>query len=80
LQPVATLLGVAAALCAISTDFQPAYYDVKAALALDLAFQPVKKVAFELGDLTAAQARHVDMIALWPPLVKMLFTLHVHQV
>jgi hypothetical protein len=53
---------------------------VKLALALDLTFEAVEQVAFKLCNLSAAQACHVNVIALWSPLVEMLFTLHVHQV
>src|ERR1700691_977994 len=50
------------------------------AIALDLALQPVEKVALEFHDLAATQAGHVDVVALWPPLIKVLLALHVHEV
>src|SRR5437762_85529 len=68
------------ALRAISTDFQPADNDVKAAFALDLPFQPVEEVAFELRNSSAAQAGHVDVIAMRAAFVEMLLALHVHEV
>jgi hypothetical protein len=50
------------------------------AVALNLAFQAVEKVAFKFRDLAAAEAGHMDMIALRTSFVKMLFSLHVHEV
>jgi hypothetical protein len=72
--------GGGAALRAVSTYFQTRNDNVKAAITLDLAFETVEKVTLKLHDLAAAQARHVNMIALRTPLVKMLLTLHVHQI
>lgn len=68
------------ALSAISANFQSTYQDVKLALALDLTFKPIEQIAFKLGDLSTAQAGHVNMISLRPPLVKMFFALHVHEI
>lgn len=50
------------------------------ALALNLSFEAVEQVAFELCNLAAAKACHVDMIPLRAPFVKVLFPLHVHEV
>lgn len=72
--------GIVAALCAVAADFKPADHDVKPAVTLNLAFQAIEKIAFELHDFSAAQAGHVNMVTLWPPLVIMLLALHVHQV
>jgi hypothetical protein len=81
LQPAATLFGtVATAFGAITTDLEAANNDVKAAVALDLTFQAIEEVAFEFHDFAATQARHVDMISLWAPLVVVLFALHVHEI
>ena len=72
--------GIRAALRAIAAYFKPADHDVKLAVALDLAFQSVEEIAFEFEDFAAAQARHVDVIALRTPLVEMLLALHVHEI
>lgn len=69
-----------AALSAVATDLETADDDVKSAIALNLAFQPVKKIALEFGNLTASQTGHVDVIALRTTLVEMLLPLHVHEI
>jgi hypothetical protein len=53
---------------------------VELAIALDLALETVEEIAFKLRDLAAAQARHVDVIALRATLVKVFLALHVHEV
>jgi len=53
---------------------------VKLAVVLDLIFEPIEQLAFKFGDLSATQARHVNMIALRPPFIKMLLALHVHKI
>ena len=53
---------------------------MKVAVALDLSFDAVEEVAFELLHLAAAQARHVHVVALRTPLVEVAFALHVQQV
>ena len=81
MQLVATSLRrIAAALGAVATDFQSADDDMKAAVALNLAFEAVEEVALELQDGATAQTGHVDVIALGAALVVMLLALHVHQV
>ena len=65
---------------AVASYFEAADYDVEVAVALDLALEAVEEVAFEFHDFSAAQAGHVDVVALWPALVVMLFALHVHEV
>lgn len=65
---------------AISADLQPAHHNVETAFALNLALQPVEKVAFEFRDLPATQAGHVDVIALRSAFIEMLLSLHVHKV
>lgn len=72
--------GSAAALGAVPTDFEPAHDNVKTAIALDLALQAVEKIALKFHDFAAAQACHMNVIALWTSLVKVLFALHVHEV
>jgi hypothetical protein len=72
--------GGSAAGATVSADFQSGYHDVEGAVALDLAFEAIEKSTLELGDLAAAQASHVDMIALRTTLVKMLFSLQVHEI
>ena len=75
------LLGNAfAAVRTVSANFQATHDDVKPAIALDLSFQAIEQLAFEFHDFSAAQARHVDVVALWAALIKMLLALHVHQV
>ena len=70
----------AAALGTVAADFQSCDGDVKAAFPLNLAFEPVEKVAFEFGDLAAAQAGHVNVVTRWAAFVEVFFSLHVHQV
>jgi hypothetical protein len=53
---------------------------MKTAVTLDLTFEPVKKVALELGDLSTAQAGHVNVITLGPSFVEVLLALHVHEI
>ena len=65
---------------AISTDFQTAHDDVELAITLDLSLQAIEEVAFELRDLATPEARHVDVIAVRPALIEVLFALHVHKV
>jgi hypothetical protein len=74
------LRGGGAAGGAVSADFEAGYDDVELAVALDLALQAVEKSAFEFGDLAAAQAGHVDVVALGATFVKMFFALQVHEV
>ncbi len=65
---------------AIPADFKAGNHDVKAAIALDLSLQAVEESAFEFGDLSASQAGHMDVVPLRSSLVKMLLTLHVHEI
>ena len=57
------------ALTAIAAHFKPAHHDVEAAIALNLPLQAVEEIALEFRNLAAAQARHMDVIALGPALV-----------
>jgi len=67
-------------LCAITADFQSTHENVKLAIALYLTFQAIEQIALKLSDFSAAQASHVNVIALWPPFIEVLFALHVHQI
>jgi len=81
LQPVATLFsGCGAAIAAIAAHFETAYYNVKAAFALNLALEAVEEIAFEFRNFPAAEAGHVDVVALRAPFIEMFLALHVHQV
>jgi hypothetical protein len=53
---------------------------VKPAVALNLTLEAVKQIAFELRDLAAAQACHMNVVALRAAFVIMLFPLHVHKI
>ena len=53
---------------------------MEAAVALDLSLQAVKEIALEFRDLAAAQAGHVDVVALRAALVIMFLALHVHEI
>ncbi len=64
----------------VAAALQTRDHNVEAAIALDLSLEPIEQVALELGDLPAAEACHVDVIALRPPLIKVLLALHVHQI
>jgi hypothetical protein len=64
----------------VTAHFQAADNNVEAAVALDLSLEAVEKIAFELHDLATTKTCHVDVIALWTPLVEVLLALHVHQV
>jgi len=68
------------ALRAIAADLQPRNHDMEVAVPLNLAFEAVKQVAFELDDFSAAQARHMNVIALRASLIVVLLALHVHQI
>ncbi|HEX7895572.1 MAG TPA: hypothetical protein VF447_15340 [Terriglobales bacterium] len=72
--------GIGAALRAIAAYLKPADHNVKLAVALNLALQAVKEIAFEFKDFTAAQAGHVDVIALRTALIEVLLALHVHEI
>ena len=65
---------------AVTADFQAAHHDVKTAFALDLAFETIEQVTFKFGNFAAAQTCHMNVVALRTALVKVLFTLHVHEV
>jgi len=68
------------ALRTVAADFQPADNYVETAFALDLPFESVEQVAFELRNFSAAQAGHVDVIAVRAAFVEMLLALHVHEI
>jgi hypothetical protein len=71
---------IAATASAVAPDFEPANHNMKMAVPLDLAFQAIKQIALKLGDASAAEASHMDVVALRPPLVEVLFSLQVHQI
>lgn len=50
------------------------------AVALDLSLEAVEEVALELRNLAAAEAGHVNVVALRAPLVVVLLALHMHEV
>src|SRR5437016_11727451 len=62
----------AAARRAVAADLHTCNQNMELALALDLPFETVEKIALELQDFPATQACHVQMIALRPTFVKML--------
>src|SRR5207245_6552508 len=68
----------AAAKGAVAANFHARNQNMELALALDLPFETVEKIALELQDFPATQACHVQMIALRSALVKMLLPLEVH--
>src|SRR5207245_11750118 len=68
----------AAATRAVAADLHTCNQNMELALALDLPFETVEKIALELQDFPATQACHVQMIALRPTFVKMLLPLEVH--
>src|SRR3989441_6860568 len=86
LQPGATAAGPgsgrrhASAMGTVAADFHSSYNDVELALALDLAFKPIEQIALELHYFPAAQAGHVQVVALWSTLVIMLLPFEMHQV
>src|SRR5215472_9986000 len=81
LQPDATDSGCRrSTLPAVAAHFESADHDMEPAVPLDLAFQAIEQVALKLSDLAAAQAGHVDVIALRPAFVVMLFSLQMHQI
>ena len=53
---------------------------MKLALALDLSLQTVEEITFKLEYFSAAKAGHVQVIALRAALVKVLFSLEVHEI
>ncbi len=82
LQLLATCLfgGSGTALSTVPANFQASHDNVEAAIALNLALEPVEEIAFEFHDLSTAQARHVNVVPLRTTLIKMLFPLHVHEI
>jgi hypothetical protein len=69
-----------AAVRAITSALQAGDHDVELAVALNLPFEAVEKIALEFRDLSATQARHVNVVPLWTSFVKVLLSLHMHQV
>jgi hypothetical protein len=53
---------------------------MKAAIALHLFFQGLENLADELGDLAAAQAGHVDVVAAQLAFIVVAFAVEVHEV
>ena len=83
LQPVATGESgdwSGAALSAVAADFEAGDENVEATVALDLSLQAVEEITLKFGDFAAAQAGHMDVVALRAALVEMFFSLHVHEV
>jgi len=74
------LSGGGAAIAAIAAHFETAYDDMEAAFALNLSLEAVEEIAFEFRNFPAAEAGHVNVVALRSPLIKVLLALHVHQV
>lgn len=70
----------ATAFRAITADLKPRDQDVKLAFALDLSLKPLEKIALELKYLAAAEACHMQMIALRTALVVVFLSLEMHQV
>src|SRR5437588_13124215 len=69
----------ASAMGAVAADFHSSYNDVELALTLDLAFKPIEQIALELHYFSAAQAGHVQVVALWSALVIMLLPFQIQQ-
>src|SRR5271166_484223 len=65
---------------AISADLQPRNQHPEPAVFFNPLFQFFEFVAHELGDLSTAQTRHMDVIASQPALVIMTFAVDVHQI
>src|ERR1700686_1590253 len=65
---------------AVAANFQPRHHDPKAAVLLHLSFQFLKNVAYELHDLAATQAGHVDVIPIQLALVVVTLAVDVHQI
>ena len=63
------------AVSTITANFEARNDDVKAAIALDLSFEAVEKVALELCNFAASETRHVNVISLRTTFVKMFFAL-----
>ena len=66
--------------CAISADFQPRHHDAEAAIFLHLPLQLLENVADKFHDLAAAQACHVDMVAIELTLVVMSLAVNVQEI
>src|ERR1700758_3880453 len=76
----ASVGGCRAAVGAIASHFETRDDDVKPAIALDLPFEAIEQVAFKFHDFAAAETGHVNVVALGPALVEMLFALEMHEV
>ncbi len=65
---------------ALSSYFETHYLDGKIFLRGDLALQPLERGTVKLFDLSAMEARQMEMVLLCLDLVIMLFPVQVHQV
>lgn len=72
--------GRAAALGAIAAHFQARDQNVETAIALNLAFEPIKQGTLKLRDPAATKARHVNVVTLGTALVKVLLAFEVHEI
>jgi hypothetical protein len=70
----------AAAICAIATYLHAGDQNMELAFPLDLTLQAIEEIALEFQDFPTAQARHVEVIAFGTALVKVLFSLKMHEI
>jgi hypothetical protein len=81
MQPAARLTGRdGATLGAISTNLKTGHHDVKLAIALDLSFKTVEKIALKFCYFSAAQAGHMDVVALRTAFIEVFFALQMHEI
>ena len=50
------------------------------AVPLDLALQSIKQIALKFADTSTPKARHVNVVALRPPLIKVFLPMQVHKI
>jgi len=68
------------AVSTITANFEARNDDVKAAIALDLSFEAVEKVALKLGNFAASETRHMNVISVSLSLVIVPLTVDVHKI
>jgi hypothetical protein len=65
---------------AVATNFQSRDNNVESAIALNLPFESIEKIALKLGNLPATKTCHVNVIALRSSLIIMFLALQVHEI
>lgn len=64
----------------VATDFETGDYDMELALALNLALETFEEIAFKFLNFAAAEAGHVQVIAVGTTLIVVFFSLQMHEI